>query len=373
MIFRHFADEKSGRHSYLFATPNTREAAIVNPVMDQLASYESTLAELDLRLVYTLETERDRRTAVAAAALIDRTGARRVAPSPASHGGGVGVDIEAKTGRGFCLGGLHVEIAEPAPGCEGEVAYRVTLYTFAGDAVLIDYHDAADLPDGEPDSLFDHARPASAPTAPSARTEPIRNYRRQREGVCVERMILEDLHTSLAEGRLTPKEERVVLAYIRCLEDNDWQPPSASQLSALLDNVDRTAVHVLVHNIRWKQIDLHRLPMVLAGQTSKWLKGLQAKPEFTPHEREFLCAYLRLLDDNPQPPSGPEIAAVLGRRSVQWVRKRAHTIRGKQREFNMPELILSRKSPRQNDCTSPIGPGPRPVRFDLDFDLHYSA
>ena len=48
-----------------------------------------------------------------------------------------------------------------------------------------------------------------------------------------------------------------------------------------------------------------------------------------------------------QPPTGPEIVKALGgRRNVQWVRKRAHTIRCKQREFNQPLLLLSREPNR---------------------------
>jgi hypothetical protein len=133
--------------------------------------------------------------------------------------------------------------------------------------------------------------------------------------------------------------------------------------------VDRTGVHVLVHNIRWKQIDAGRLPLVLAGQTSKWLRGLQTRPEFTAHECEFLGAYLRWMDEHDQPPSGPEIAEILGAgRSVQWVRKRAHTIRRKQREFDMPELILTRKA-NESDDEADRRPTPtafRTPRFESD-------
>ncbi|MEE3328560.1 MAG: hypothetical protein VX252_14575, partial [Myxococcota bacterium] len=135
--------------------------------------------------------------------------------------------------------------------------------------------------------------------------------------------------------------------YLEFLEDNQFRHPAAAELSSLLGDVDRTAVHVLVHNIRWKQIDLGRLPVVLSGQTSKWLRELQTEPEFTDHEKEFLGAYLRLVERNDRPPSGPDVAGeLLGERSVQWIRKRAHTIRRKQKEFNKPVLILSRKMPQ---------------------------
>lgn len=349
MIFRHFADPQTGGHSYLVASRQSREAAIVNPRLSQIEAYQNALSELGLRLAYTLRTDRNGKCADAAAQLTGLTGAARMAPAQAA--GAVDSEDVAVPGASVPLGDFSIDVVEVPRGYAGHVAYRVSHYTFAGSSVLIDFHDAPAPANGEPSAILDPAAQAGAVT-PSR--QPIQNFRSSREGICVERLILEDLHTSLAEARFTPKEERIIRTYVRYMEENDFAHPSASELSDLLVGVDRTAVHVLVHNIRWKQIDLDRLPVVLRGQTSKWLKGLQTRPEFTPHEQEFLGVYLRLIHQNAQPPSGPEIAAELGReRSVQWVRKRAHTIRRKQREYKMPELILSRKSPAPPAQTQP--------------------
>jgi len=373
MIFRHFEDEQNGGHSYLIASRSSREAAIVNPTEGAIERYDETLTELGLRLVQTLRTERNTRCAKAAFALESEYGAQRIAPlGAAGHADASGA---ATIGHTIPLGELQIEVTSPPPGYSGSVAYRVSHYTFAGTSVLIDFHEAgSERTLEEADAVLDQARPVSAPYAPEARTQPIENFRTTREGVCVERLILEDLHTSLAEARFTPKEDRVVRTYIRVMEENDFAHPSATLLAERLGDVDRTAVHVLVHNIRWKQIDLNRLPVVLAGQTSKWLRGLQTKPEFTDHEREFLKVYLRLVGQHDRAPTGPEIAAELGHgRSVQWVRKRAHTIRRKQREFKMPELILSRKSPAPPTrgafgSRSRSGPGQ-----GVDLDMRYGA
>jgi hypothetical protein len=347
MIFRQFANQRTSSHSYLIASITSREAAIINPHEHDLERYFVTLAELDVRLRYTLETSTTVKSEAAAIALCERFGAQRLAPS--AEGVAIAAGLVARPGATVSVGDLEIEVIEPPMPNPSEVGYRTGIYTFVGQSVLIDYNESLIVPDGEPEALLDQARPQAAPSEPAPasapRPAPIQSFRATREGVCLERLILEDLHTSLAEGRFTPKEERIVLTYIRFMEDKALSHPSASQLSALLEDVDRTAVHVLVHNIRWKQIDIDRLPLVLAGQTSKWLKGLQTKPEFTSHEKEFLASYLKLQERNGQPPSGPEIAAELGGgRSVQWVRKRAHTIRRKQREFEMPELVLKRKS-----------------------------
>jgi hypothetical protein len=369
MIFRHFTDENSGHHTYLIASCVSRQAAIVNPTDGNFEECLSTIAELNLRLEFTLETTYGEARATAARRLCERSGARRIAPPVVSteHYAGMGsIDIQAKVGAGIALGELHIEVVETPRGEESDVTYQLGPYTFVGDFVLIDHHESTGRPDGMEADFGQHDEAANV-EAIRSQAPPIRSYRTTREGVGLKRLIMEDLHTSVAERRFTPKEERVVLTYLRFLEDNQFEHPSASQLSALLDNVDRTAVHVLVHNIRWKQIDRNRLPLVLDGQTSKWLKGLQTEPEFTAHEEEFLRAYLDLVERNDRPPSGPDIAESLGGRSVQWVRKRAHTIRRKQRDFNQPLLILIRKSPDQRAAQS-FRSAPK-----VEYELRYGA
>ena len=58
-----------------------------------------------------------------------------------------------------------------------------------------------------------------------------------------ERLILESLHTSSVEGIFTPKEQRVVDAYVTLMEEADFTYPTATELAERLGNVDRTGVH----------------------------------------------------------------------------------------------------------------------------------
>ena len=357
MIFRVFGDDRAGGYSYLIASRVTREAAIVNPTEDQLASYLEIIDDRRLRLEYTFETGSSEACRRGASVLRSRLGARRVAPVATpfdrdSHEPGVAaVDVEAKEGRGVALGDIDIEFVSAPDADNCEIAYRMGHYTFVQDSVLIDFHEGPTLPDGEPESLLDHICPHSA-IAAVASSAPIRSFRMSRDGLCLERLILEDLHSSLAERRFTPKEERLVRVYLRFLEENQLTHPSAAQLREAMGDIDQTALHVLVHAIRWKQIDLDRVPLALAGQTSKWLRGLRVSPEFTPNEKEFLAAYLCLVERNRCAPSGPDVAEELGgRHSLQWVRKRAHTIRRKQRDFHMPILILTRR------CAAPDARG----------------
>ena len=347
MIFRQFASDGSDRRSYLVASLDTREAAIFNPVKEHLPRYLEALESLKLRLDCTLETTASEERCAGALALRERLGSRRIAPVISlAFKSGEPVDLEAKANEGIRLGDLCIEFTQPPTEDSCELAYVIGSYTFIDDGVLIDHPSNASSTEQGLETLFEHIRQHTphSDSATPASDSPIRSYRTTRRDVSIATLTVEDLNIGLSEGRFTPKEARVIEAYIGYLENNDFEHPSAGQLSELLGDVDRTAVHVLVHNIRWKQIDMDRMPIVLAGQTSKWLKGLQTKPEFTSHEKEFLEVYLRLVEANRTPPSGPEIAEELGGRSVQWVRKRAHTIRRKQRDFQQPVLLLNRKN-----------------------------
>jgi len=342
MIFRHFADERIGDHSYLIASPTSRDAAIVNPNFAAIDTYRETLDAFGLRLVCTLRTDRDARCDTAARRLENLFGAARVAPAHAA--GQDEASIVATPGRVVSVGEIEVRVIAAPPGYSSDVAYQAAPYTFAGTSVLVDRMDGLRQPDGEPEAVSHDPRSAAAGGAADACCRQLEKHRASASDIRIEQAILLDLRTSLDESRFSPREARVVEAYIRAMEERGFEPPSAAEIAELFPGIDRSAVHLLVHNIRWKQIDLGRLPLLLAGQTSKWLRGLQTRPDFTSHEREFLQAYFRLLEEQKRPPSGPEIAETLGEgRSVQWVRKRAHTIRRKQREFEMPELILARK------------------------------
>ena len=56
MLFRQLFDPQSSTYSYLLADTSTREAVLIDPVYEQVRRDAALLAELDLKLLYTLET-----------------------------------------------------------------------------------------------------------------------------------------------------------------------------------------------------------------------------------------------------------------------------------------------------------------------------
>jgi len=347
MILDHYSDPNRNQISYLIACPKTRQAALINPTGEYLSAYEQTLATRNLRLTHVLLTRRDRENF---ATVIESLGNGRdglvVYPAAENSTHFCAADprntytaTAESENRSLELGTLKIQVLQAVAdsGSGDALSYQIEGYTFTTQSLLIGYPDHADTSDENPPVLGQRL-PACGNSLSA-----VRNFRTTRDNLSIEKMLMEDLHASIIENVFSPKETLVVRAYVDFLEENDLAHPSAAQLGEEIGNIDRSVIHVLVHSIRWKQIDRDRLPLVLSGQASKWLRSLKTEPEFTPHEEEFLGAYLQLVASNGTPPSGPDIVNKLtSQRSIQWVRKRAFTVRRKQREFGQPLLILAR-------------------------------
>ncbi|MCS5635811.1 MAG: hypothetical protein NZ990_04785 [Myxococcota bacterium] len=348
MILDHYSENRGSPTTFLVACPKTREAALINPNYALLEACEATLERRNLRLVHVLLTSPGREAEAAVAEL--KEGRGRLQVHPQSDDSMARISPPACSARpaessSISLGNLRITALADPRDCES-VRYRIGNYTFQDGSLRIQRTEQNGVA-ATPPSPWEEPRPARiSPTFEKPRIA--------KDDAAIEQLLLEDLHTSLMENAFSPKETLIVRSYIELLEENDLSHPSAAELAEKIGRVDRGVIHVLVHSIRWKQIDLGRLPLVLAGQASKWLRHLKTEPEFTPHEKEFLCAYLQLVSTTGAPPSGPEVAAKLGaHRSIQWVRKRAFTIRRKQREFDQPLLLLTRNKPETDALPLP--------------------
>ncbi|MGB0646910.1 MAG: MBL fold metallo-hydrolase, partial [Bradymonadia bacterium] len=76
MIFRQLFDRSSCTYSYLLGCEVTREAVIIDPVAEQVDRDLTLISELDLTLVYILETHVHADHVTGAAVLRQHTGAK---------------------------------------------------------------------------------------------------------------------------------------------------------------------------------------------------------------------------------------------------------------------------------------------------------
>lgn len=151
MILRQLFDKESSTYTYLVADPATREAALVDPVREQVDRDLALLSELGLTLTWVLETHVHADHVTAAGLLRERTGAR----TAASAVGAPCVDRQLADGDVVEVGGVSITaLATPGHTDDG-ISFKVGGFVLTGDTLLVRGCGRADFQNGSPETLYD--------------------------------------------------------------------------------------------------------------------------------------------------------------------------------------------------------------------------
>jgi sulfur dioxygenase len=150
MLFRQLFHRSSSTYTYLLADEATREAVLIDPVRDCVDRDLTLIRELDLTLLYTLDTHVHADHITAAALIAQRTGARTIAGRLGAHC----ADIHATSGQRIPFGHSALEILETPGHTDDSLSYRCQNRVFTGDALLIRGCGRTDLQNGDPAQLY---------------------------------------------------------------------------------------------------------------------------------------------------------------------------------------------------------------------------
>src|SRR6476659_717011 len=105
MIFRQLVEPESSTYTYLIACDETREAALIDPVLEAADRDLALLREFGLKLKYTIETHIHADHVTGAARLREETGCKAAVPerSGADH-----VDVPVREGEPLGIGKLQL-------------------------------------------------------------------------------------------------------------------------------------------------------------------------------------------------------------------------------------------------------------------------
>jgi glyoxylase-like metal-dependent hydrolase (beta-lactamase superfamily II)/rhodanese-related sulfurtransferase len=157
MIFRQLFDPQSSTYTYLLADTASRQALLIDPVFEQARRDAALVAELGLKLAWTLETHVHADHVTGAWLLKDRLGSR-IALSRAS--GAEGADLYLDPFQVVQFGKRNLE-ARPTPGHTGGCMSYVLddrSMAFTGDALLIRGCGRTDFQGGSAPTLFRSVR-----------------------------------------------------------------------------------------------------------------------------------------------------------------------------------------------------------------------
>jgi glyoxylase-like metal-dependent hydrolase (beta-lactamase superfamily II) len=174
MIFRQLFEPDTSTYSYLLGCERTRRACLIDPVASEVEGYVSRLKELDLTLMYTLETHVHADHVTGAGWLRDRLGSKSVVHRDA---GAACADLLVTDGVVLQVGELVFEVRHTPGHTNGCVSYVLADRVFTGDALLIDGCGRTDFQQGDAGQLYDSITSRLFTLPPDTLVYPGHDYR----------------------------------------------------------------------------------------------------------------------------------------------------------------------------------------------------
>lgn len=153
MLFRQLFDQGTWTYTYLLADEQTKEAVLIDSVIEQAERDLALVEELGLKLVYTLDTHVHADHVTGAAVLRKRTGAKSVL---SERGGTPWADVLVKQGDLIRFGNHSLEVRETPGHTNGCISFVTDdkSMVFTGDSLLIRGSGRTDFQQGDPHMMY---------------------------------------------------------------------------------------------------------------------------------------------------------------------------------------------------------------------------
>ncbi|MGD1854435.1 MAG: MBL fold metallo-hydrolase [Leptolyngbyaceae cyanobacterium] len=177
MLFRQLFDQESSTYTYLIADSQTREAVLFDPVIEQIDRDLKLIRELELTLLFCLETHIHADHITSTGEMRDRTGCQGLVPENANISCASGF---VRHGQILEVGSLTIEAIETHGHTDSHMAYLVAGdLVLTGDALLIRGCGRTDFQGGSAGILYDHITQRLFSLADSTRVYPAHDYHGQ--------------------------------------------------------------------------------------------------------------------------------------------------------------------------------------------------
>lgn len=151
MIFKQLFETISSTYTYLLACEDTRQAVLIDPVINSVERDLEALHRLGLTLACTLDTHIHADHITSALELRKRTGSKIAAPAidrlPC-------VDLPIEEGKPLRFGSIALSGLHTPGHTDGHFAYLAGDRVFTGDALLIDGCGRTDFQNGDSVALY---------------------------------------------------------------------------------------------------------------------------------------------------------------------------------------------------------------------------
>jgi glyoxylase-like metal-dependent hydrolase (beta-lactamase superfamily II) len=178
MLFRQLFERESSTYTYLLADERTRQAALIDPVDTQLSLYHRLLDELDLRLVYALDTHVHADHVTALGLLRETVGCKTLV----GFAGEVDCASAGFTdGQTVSVGDLRINVMFTPGHTNDSFSFLVEdggqRYLFSGDTLLIRGTGRTDFQNGDAGQLYDSLHKKILTLQDDTRVYPAHDYK----------------------------------------------------------------------------------------------------------------------------------------------------------------------------------------------------
>lgn len=154
-IFHQLFESESSTYTYIIADRQTKEAAIIDPVLETVDRDLKLIEELGLRLVYVLDTHIHADHITGAGEIRKRTEAKTAVSRRANVDC---VDIALEDGQELTLGNKAIKVIATPGHTDTCLTFGFEGMVFTGDALLIRGCGRTDFQQGSADDLFESVR-----------------------------------------------------------------------------------------------------------------------------------------------------------------------------------------------------------------------
>jgi len=151
IYFRQLFDPESSTYTYLLADSESKEAILIDSVLEQTARDEALLKENGFTLRYLLETHVHADHITGAGTLRKSTGAKIAL---GEDSGAVGADRYLKDGDEISVGTISLKAIKTPGHTRGCLSFAGMGMVFTGDALMIEDVGRSDFQEGSPACLY---------------------------------------------------------------------------------------------------------------------------------------------------------------------------------------------------------------------------
>jgi sulfur dioxygenase len=176
IVFHQLFEAESSTYTYIIADKKSKEAAIIDPVLETVDRDLKLIEELGLRLMYVLDTHIHADHITGAGEIRKRTHAK----TGVSHEAAVDcVDIPLEDGQELLLGDKKIKVIATPGHTNTCLTYSFEGMIFTGDALLIRGCGRTDFQQGSSDKLYESVHEKLFKFSPDTIVYPGHDYRGQ--------------------------------------------------------------------------------------------------------------------------------------------------------------------------------------------------